>query len=68
MMYHTGSSMCQLFKYASENPAKLLSLKDRGSIAKGKLAYLVAVDAEFNIKNVFYKGEHLIRKKSCKQN
>jgi N-acetylglucosamine-6-phosphate deacetylase len=59
MMFHTGSSVCQLFKYASENPAKLLSLQNRGSIGKGKLANLVVVDSVFNVKHVFFKGKQI---------
>ena len=57
MMYHTGASLCQVFKYASTNPARLLSLSDRGEIAKGKVADLITVDADFNINSVYLNGE-----------
>lgn len=57
MMTHTGASLCQVFKYASTNPATLLGLTDRGRIAIGNVANLIAVDPEFEIKNVFHGGE-----------
>ena len=57
MMYHTGASLCQLFKYASTNPARMLGLYDRGSVEKGNLANLVITDDKFNIQHVFLKGE-----------
>ena len=57
MMTHTGASLCQVFKYASTNPATLLGLTDRGRIAKGNVANLLVVDPEFNIKSVYLAGE-----------
>ena len=57
IMVHTGASICQAFKYASTNPAKMLGLADRGSISKGKVANLITVDAEFNVKDVYLGGE-----------
>ena len=57
MMIHTGASICQVFKYASTNPATLLSLHDRGRIAVGNIANLVIVDADFNVKSVFLAGK-----------
>ena len=57
MMTHTGCSLCQVFGYASRNPARMLGLTDRGEIEKGYVANLTAVDPEFNIKHVFLKGE-----------
>ena len=59
MMMNTGSSLCQVFKYASTNPARMLSLGDRGEIAVGNVANLLVVDAEFNIKKVFLGGEEI---------
>ena len=59
MMFHTGASLCQVFKYASTNPAKMLGLSDRGEIAVGKKANLLLVDAEFNIKNVIFNGNFI---------
>ncbi len=57
MMFHTGASLVQVFKYASRNPAKAVGLCDRGEIAKGNVANLIIVDAEFNVKNVFLEGK-----------
>ncbi len=59
MMVHTGASLCQVFKYASSNPARLLGLSDRGSIAVGNIANLILVDAEFNIQSVFLAGKRV---------
>lgn len=57
MMVHTGASLCQIFKYASRNPAKALGLSDRGEIRVGNRADLILVDAEFNLKSVILNGE-----------
>ena len=59
IMMHTGASVCQAFKYASTNPAALLSLSDRGEIAKGYRADLIIVDDKFNVQNVFLGGEQV---------
>ena len=57
IMVHTGASLCQAFKYASTNPARMLGLKDKGIIAKGNVANLITVDAEFNIQSVYLAGK-----------
>ena len=57
IMVHTGASLCQAFKYASTNPAKMLGLKDRGMIAKGNVANLITVDAEFRVQSVYLGGK-----------
>ena len=57
MMFHTGASLCQVFKYASTNPAKMLGLRDRGSIAIGNVANLITVDDTFNVKSVYLNGK-----------
>lgn len=59
MMVHTGASLCQVFKYASTNPATLLGMTDRGRIAKENVANFVLVDAEFHVKSVFLNGEQV---------
>ncbi|MBE6591513.1 MAG: hypothetical protein E7646_05680 [Ruminococcaceae bacterium] len=59
MIKHTGASLCQAFKFGSTNPATLLSLEDRGSIAVGNLADLVIVDYGFNVRNVIFRGEQV---------
>ena len=57
MMVHTGASLCQVFKYASTNPATMLGLSDKGKIAKGYVANLVTVDHEFNVMGVYLNGK-----------
>ena len=59
MMMHTGASVCQVFKYASTNPARLLGLTDRGRIEKGNVANIIIVDDKFTVKNVFLAGEQV---------
>ena len=59
MMTHTGASLCQVFKYASTNPATLLGLSDRGRIERGNVANLLVVDAEFNVMSVYLGGERV---------
>ena len=59
MMYHTGSSICQIFKYASINPAKLLGLEDRGELGIGKKANIIITDALFDVKHVFINGNQI---------
>ena len=59
MMMHTGGSICDVFKYASLNPSKLLNLPELGQIKKGNLANLIIVDQWFNVKNTILKGEIL---------
>ena len=57
MMIHTGASLCQVFKYASTNPARALGLTDRGVIKVGAKADLLMVDPEFNVKSVYLNGK-----------
>ena len=57
MMVHTGASICQVFKYASRNPARLLSLSDRGEIKKGNKANLITVSSEFQVMSVYLNGK-----------
>jgi len=57
MMVHTGASLCQVFKYASTNPATLIGLTDRGRIAKGYRANLITVNHEFTVEAVYLGGE-----------
>ena len=59
MMMHTGGSVCDVFKYASLNPSKLLNLHELGQIRKGNLANLIIVDQWFNVKKTILKGEIL---------
>lgn len=57
MMVHTGASVCDVFRYASTNPAKAVGFTDVGQIKKGYLANLTIVDQWFNVKNTILKGE-----------
>ncbi len=57
MMMHTGSSICDVFRYASTNPADLLGRNDLGRIAVGTDADLVLTDHLFNIQGTISKGE-----------
>ncbi len=59
MMVHTGSSICDVFKFASLNPSKLLGLTEIGQIKKGNLANLIIVDQWFNVEKTIIKGEIL---------
>lgn len=57
MMVHTGGSVCDVFKYASLNPSRLLNMPEIGQIKRGNLANLIIVDQWFNVKNTILKGE-----------
>ena len=57
MMLHTGCSLCDVFKYASFNPSKLLSMHSKGVIKKGNDADIVIVDHKFNVLKTIIKGE-----------
>ena len=56
-MVHTGCSLVDAFKFASYNPARAAGLYDRGEIAEGKRADLIAVDHKMNVKRVLVGGE-----------
>ena len=57
MIKHTGCSVCDAFRYASSNPARLLGLSDIGAIKRGNLANIIIVDNWFKVKNTILKGE-----------
>ncbi len=57
MMMHTGSSICDVFRYASTNPANLLGRTDLGRIGIGCDADLILTDHLFNIQETISKGE-----------
>lgn len=59
MLIHTGASICDVFRFASLNPARLLGLHDRGIIRKGAKANLIAVDHLMNIKKVIFQGQEV---------
>ena len=56
-----GRTMPEIFNVLSLNPARALGLEEtKGSIEIGKDADLIVFDDEFNIQNVFLKGERRI--------
>lgn len=59
MMIHTGSSVCDVFRFASTNPADMLGLRNIGRIAVGADADLCIVDDRFHIQKTILKGELL---------
>ena len=56
-MVHTGCSVCDAFRFASYNPAKMLGLGNVGEIKVGNRANLVMVDAWFGVQKVILDGE-----------
>ena len=58
-MKHTGASVADVFKMASENPARALHLTDRGRIAAGLRADLVITDYRMDVKHVLLGGKQL---------
>ena len=59
VLFHLGCSVCDAFRFASTNPARVLGLTDRGYIAEGNVADLIIVNQYFDIKKVIFKGEKL---------
>jgi N-acetylglucosamine-6-phosphate deacetylase len=57
MMKHTGAGICDVFRYASLNPAKAANIKDAGRIAEGMIADLVFVDHMMNVDRVMIAGK-----------
>ena len=57
MLFNGGASLPDCFRYASMNPARVLGLRDRGSIACGNLANLVITDDQFHIRQVYLRGK-----------
>ncbi|MEA4965490.1 MAG: amidohydrolase family protein [Oscillospiraceae bacterium] len=57
MMKHTGASICDVFRFASYNPARAIGLRDRGEIAVGKRADLVFVNHKMEVKQVIFEGQ-----------
>ena len=57
-MKFTGSDVRVAFKCGSTNPAKLLNLDHKvGSILPGRDANLLIVDDNFNVQEVYFRGE-----------
>ena len=57
MMVHTGASLCQIFKYASLNPASAVGFTDKGCVRVGNVANLVTVNDKFDILGVYLNGK-----------
>ena len=53
----TGTNSCDLAKISSRNAAKSLHFDDRGTIAVGKLADLVLLDKDLNVKATYKLGK-----------
>lgn len=58
MMAHTSCGICQVFRMACLNPAKVLGIEqETGSIQRGKRANLVIVDDTINVEKVIFNGK-----------
>ena len=53
----TNANLCDLAKISSRNAAKSLHFDDRGTIAVGKLADLVLLDKDLNVKATYKLGK-----------
>ena len=57
MRKHTGASVEEVIKMVTSTPAKAIGLySERGSIESGKIADLVVLDNDLNVKGVFLEG------------
>lgn len=56
----TNASLVDLAKISSTNAARSINLLDRGVLAKGKLADIVLLDENLNVKDVYKLGEKVI--------
>ena len=54
---HLGASVCDVFRFASYNPAMAVGFYDRGEIAVGKRADLVIVDHWMKVDKVIFEGK-----------
>ena len=56
----TNASLVDLAKISSTNAARSINLLDRGVLAKGKLADIVLLDENLNVKDVYKLGAKVI--------
>lgn len=57
MKKDTSASLAQIIRMASLTPAERTGLIDRGSLAVGKFADIVILDAELNVKQTYIGGK-----------
>lgn len=58
IMKHTGVGIVEAFLFASRNPARAIGIDSQvGTIEKGKLANLVFVNGDFDVKKVMLQGK-----------
>ena len=57
LVHRSGLSLPRALRAASTNPARLLGLSDRGTIAAGRRADLVALDADLHVQAVWIGGQ-----------
>ena len=58
MKKYTNAPIWEIFKMAAENPAKATGIfENYGSLETGKIADIVVVDDDFNIKDVVLQGK-----------
>jgi N-acetylglucosamine-6-phosphate deacetylase len=61
VMSYTGYGLCNVIRFASYNPAKLLGIDNLyGSIKEGKIANLILIDGAVRVKKVMLEGEIVI--------
>ena len=53
-------SLCDAVKMLTETPARIMGLKNKGVLARGMDADIVAFDNDINIKSVISKGNLII--------
>jgi len=56
MMKHTGAGICDVFRFASYNPSRMLGMSDIGSIRAGNKANIILVDDAIDVKRVMFEG------------
>ncbi len=61
VMSYTSYGLCNVIRFASYNPAKLMGIDNEyGSIKEGKIANLILIDGAVNVKKVMLEGEIVV--------